>query len=196
MPETTPISAEHRRRFWLFNEQADVLLQSSFAAAMFDQGPVVVLRWEEGGALRATGAGPDAEAMRAFALTFRMFFRDGDGISFREMAEIYEDASIPMALRESFREARDSMNRFLDAETMFNFNGETITNRRLLEVFLYGGHAHMNPEKRAAYEAWRQVPVAFMLMEKRFDFTLAQVCSCIRSIRELNLHLLRGDGTS
>jgi hypothetical protein len=79
----------HRRRLELYNEQAEVLLGSRFAAVMFGQMTGMTLSWEEGGPLQATVKGPDDEAVRAFALTFRMFFRDGDGISFREMAEIY-----------------------------------------------------------------------------------------------------------
>jgi hypothetical protein len=180
-----PIVSEHvipdadRRRLELYNEQAEVLLGSRFAAVMFGQMTGVTLSWEEGGPLEATVKGPDDEAVRAFTLTFRMLFRNGDGISFREIAEIYDAASVPAALREDCRWAREAMNQFLDGPTMFEVNQERITRRRLVEVFLYGGIAHMNPEKRKAYELWRGNPVLFAMMEN--EFALATCGSCVSS---------------
>ncbi len=84
-----PIPSERQRRLALFNEQAEIFLGSRFAATMFGSVTGVTFSWEEGGSLEAKVKGPDDEAVRAFALTFRMFFRDRDGVSFREMAEIY-----------------------------------------------------------------------------------------------------------
>jgi hypothetical protein len=185
----------HRHRLELYNEQAEVLLGSRFAAVMFGQMTGVTLSWEEGGPLEATVKGPDDEAVRAFTLTFRMFFRDGDGISFREIAEIYDAASIPAALRDDYRWAREAIDQFLDGPTMFEVNQERITRRRLVEVFLYGGIAHMNPEKRKAYELWRGNPVLFAMMENEFAVALAEFFNHVRFVREVNLTMLRGGGS-
>jgi hypothetical protein len=111
---------------------------------------------------------------RAFALTFRMFFRDRDGISFREMAEIYDAPCIPAALGDDYRWARQAVNEFLDGATMCEINGERITRRRLVDVFLYGGLAHLNPDKRDDYDIWRTHPVMFALMQNEFAITLAE----------------------
>lgn len=186
-------SDEYRRSLELFNEQAEILLHSRFAQTMFGSVTGITFSWEEGRPLEAKVTGPDAEAVRAFALTFRMFFRDGDGISFREMAALYEDASIPAALRNDYRWARKSINDFLDGPTAYEVNHERITRRRLVEVFMYGGLAHMNPGKRKDFELWRSNPVMFALMQNEFAVTLAEFFNHIRLVREVNLALMRGD---
>jgi hypothetical protein len=188
-----PIPNEHQRRLALFNEQAEILLGSRFAATMFGSVTGVTFSWEEGGSLEAKVKGPDDEAVRAFALTFRMFFRDRDGISFREMAEIYDAPCIPAALRDDYRWARQAVNEFLDGATMCEINGERITRRRLVDVFLYGGLAHLNPDKRDDYDVWRTHPVTFALMQNEVAITLAEFFNHVRFVREVNLALLRGD---
>jgi hypothetical protein len=193
MGAANAIPDEHHRRLALFNEQADILLRSSFAATMFGSVTGVTFSWEEGGSLEAKVKGPNDEAVRAFALTFRMFFRDRDGISFREMAEIYEAPSVPGALRDDYRWARQAVNEFLDGVTMCQVNGERITRRRLVDVFLYGGLAHLNPDKRRDSELWRGHPVMFALMQNEFAIALAEFFNHVRFVRDVNLALLRGD---
>lgn len=132
--------------------------------------------------------------MRAFVLTFRMFVKDGDGISFREMAAIYGSASVPENLRDDYRWAREAIDQFLDSPTMFNVNGEHITHRRLLDVFLYGsGLAHANPDKRAVYEVWRRQPVLFALIRNEFAVTMAEFFNHVRFVSQLNRELLGRD---
>jgi hypothetical protein len=149
-----------------FNEQTDILLGSRFAAATFS-GPKVILKWVPGGRIENLGEWPDPEAVRAFALTFRMFYRDGDGISFRELAELYEGPSVPPDLRDAYRELRDGSNRFLDGKSAYPFKGDPIVERELLEVFLWGGLAHVNPARRKTYDAWRADQNLFTLLGVR-----------------------------
>jgi hypothetical protein len=160
---------------------------------MFGSVTGVTFSWEEGGSLEAKVKGPDAEAVRAFALTFRMFFRDRDGISFREMAEIYDAPCVPAALRDDYRWARQAVNEFLDGVTMCEINGERITRRWLVDVFRYGGLTHLNPVKRRDYDVWRRHQVMFALMQNEFAITLAEFFNRVRFVREVNLALLRGD---
>lgn len=188
------IPADHERRLRLYNEQAGVMLCSRFAAAMFGQVSGVQLSWEEGGTVEAEVKGPDEEAVRAFVLTFRMFFKDGDGISFREMAAIYDSASVPGNLHDDYRWAREAINQVLDSPTMFNVNGERVTHKRLLDVFLYGGGlAHANPDKRAVYQLWSSQPVLFALMRNEFAVTMAEFFNHVRFVSELNRELLGSD---
>jgi hypothetical protein len=176
----------HRCQPELLDEQAEILLASRFAVAMFS-GPKVILKWVQGGPIKETGERPEAEAV--LALTFRMY-RKGDEISFREMAQLYEEPSVPPDLRDVYRELRDGNNRFLDEELAYTLNGEPIVQRELLEVFLWGGLAHVNPSRRKAYEVWRVDPIFFTLLSVRFDFVLSQVCNYVRAVRDLNVRLL------
>jgi hypothetical protein len=100
------IPEERDRRLHLYNEQAEIMLNSRFAAAMFDQKTGVTISGSLTGPVEVTMTGPDNEAVRAFILPFRMFFRDGDGISLHEMAEVYDDPAVPTRLRDEYRNAR------------------------------------------------------------------------------------------
>jgi hypothetical protein len=121
-----------------------------------------------------------------------MFIRDGDGISFREMREVYDEVSVPIELRSRFRECRDGINRFLDAQppdVSLNDNGKELSRREVLDVVVYGGLAHANPQKRAIYERWRAKPPWFALVWDCFVVTLTGLCQAARDIRELNAEL-------
>jgi len=152
------------------------MLSSRFAAAMFDQQTGVTVSGSMTGPVEVTRIGPDEEAVRAFILTFRMFFRDGDGISFRQMAEVYDDSSVPTRFQDEYRRARVALNEFLGASPAlgFNVNGEQLTRQRILDVFLYGRHAHANPKLRADYDVWSQIPMMLALLENEFAVCLAE----------------------
>jgi hypothetical protein len=60
MGAANAIPDEHHRRLALLNEQAVILLRSSFAATMFGSVTGVTFSWEEGGSL-ARSRGPAQE---------------------------------------------------------------------------------------------------------------------------------------
>ncbi len=163
------LSADHDRRLALFNEKAEKLLGSRFVTEMTEHPTGIKLSWEADQAGQVTVTGPDDEALAALALTIRFFIQDGDGISFREMARIYDDSSVPEDIRARYRAVREAINGFLDGPSMFDLYGEVISHRRLLEVFLYGSLAHVNREKHETLERWRTIPLVFAMMENAFS---------------------------
>jgi hypothetical protein len=166
------LSVDQIRRLRLFNEKANELDSSRFAIALYDQQSGVIVEGGLTGPAEAVFVGPDDDAIRAFVLTIRLFRQDRDGISVRGLADIYATEGIPQGLRGEFDEARNALNDRLDADTMFVFNDERITRRRLLDVFLYGGLAHVDADKRAVYEQWHAFGMAFALMSNEFVVTL------------------------
>jgi hypothetical protein len=189
------LSIEQRRRVALFDEMASVLLDSRFVQRVLG-GPVTTrLTWEQdrdGGSVTVGTDGPDDESVRALVLTIRMFIESRDGISFGEMREIYDDPSVPRDLRSRFHECRDGINQFLDAApsgVSLNHNGQVLSRREILDVVVYGGLSHANPEKRALYEQWRAGPPWFALVWDNFTVTLTGLCQCARDIRDLNAEL-------
>jgi hypothetical protein len=186
------ISNDHRRRVALFDEMAGVLLGSRFVERVFSETIGVKLTWERDAPITAVIDGPDEESVRALVLTVRMFIQDGDGISFREMREIYDEPSVPAELRSRFYVYRDGINEFLDAPPAgisLNHNGQDLTRRQILDVVVYGGLSHANPRKRATYEQWRAIVPWFALVWDNFMVTLAALCQCARDIRDLNAEL-------
>lgn len=180
----------------LFNEKADALTRSRFAEALFNQETGVMITGDAQGRAESIVVGPDDEAVAAFVLTFRLFRQNGDGISIRELAEIYESESVPTDLRDEFDRIRTALNDRLDSPPMvaYEVNGESITRGRILEVFLYGGLAHANPEKLETYEQWQQVPMFFALLSNEFHATLGEFFNCVRLIRSINERLLADAG--
>jgi hypothetical protein len=141
--------------------------------------------------MEAVLIGPDDEAVDAFLLTIRLFYQDRDGISIRALAKIYERATVPQHLRDEFRRVRNALNDRLDSNPSIGFeiDGVILSRRDLLEVFLYGGHAHVNPDKRLIYEHWREFPI-FPFMTNEFLATLGELFNCVRWIRDINRRLL------
>jgi hypothetical protein len=184
------LSIDQTRRLRLFNEKANELDGSRFAIALYDQQSGVIVEGGLTGPAEAVFVGPDDDAIRAFVLTIRLFQQDRDRISLRALAEIYGAERVPQELRGEFDEARKALNDRLDSGTMFVLNKERITRRRLLDVFLYGGLAHVDADKRAVYEQWQAFGMAFALMSNEFVVTLGEFFNCVRWIRDINMRLL------
>jgi hypothetical protein len=185
--------AEHAARLRRFNEKADELLDSSFKKEMFGKQTGLKLSWAaDTGQVATTITGPNHEAIKAFVLTFRLFIQDGDGLSLRRLTEIYDAPGTESELQQEFHQIHDAANARLDEtpSLAFNINGEALTRRRILEVFLYGGLAHLNPDKVPVYESWRSQPMFFALLQNEFMATMAEIFNCVLWVQDLNARLL------
>jgi hypothetical protein len=182
------LSDGHRARLHLYNEKADLLLESSFAKKIFGQPTEVNFSWEEGQGLQVTTTSPSGESVQAFVLTFRLFHRDGrERLSFRGMAELY--AVAPTDLHDRFVAIRAALHRFLGEPGMCTVYDERLTHDRILNVFLYGGLAHFEADKQPVYELWRSQPI-FALLEQDFVLSLGRFLSLVRQVKEVNNELL------
>jgi hypothetical protein len=181
---------DHRERLRLFNELAEKLLGTSFV----QNGTKLTITFEEGKPLAVDLGGMDDESVDAFVLTVRFFIQDGDRISFRTIAEIYEDPSLPAKLAEHFRAQRDKLNAYLDAPSPTTVNVPR-SRREVLDIFVYGGLAHANADKRRVFKEWRDHPVAWPLMQNEFAGSLYLLAECVSHVRALNLALLDGGGS-
>lgn len=61
-----------------------------------------------------------------------------------------------------------------------------LTRRGIFEVFLWGGLAHANPEKKRIYDEWVTIPFLFPLAQNEFIYTLAQILRVIFFARDVN----------
>ena len=176
----------------LFNEKALKLTNCSFTKNVFGQKTGVKICAERGKPVEVIRFGPDQEAIDAFVLTFRFFIQDNEKSSFRNLAKIYKKLSIPEAKKRQFSEARNALNEFLDSTPPIQFNilGETLTNRRILEVFIYGGLAHANPEKKRIYDQWISISPLQPLLINQFIVILAKVLNIILYVAKLNAEVI------
>jgi hypothetical protein len=172
----------------LFNEKAEKLANCRFIKIVFGQKTGVELRGERGKPLEVIRRGPDDESIDSFVLTFRFFIQDNEKSSFRNIAKIYQALPISEEIKHRFSKARDVLNNFLESPPpiRYNIDNEVPNNRRILEVFVYGGLAHANPEKKKTYDRWTRNPETRALLINAFVTILATIMRIIEYVTQLN----------
>ncbi|MBI4307151.1 MAG: hypothetical protein HY678_12610 [Chloroflexi bacterium] len=173
----------------LFNEKANKLEELSFTKKISGSG--VTISGQLGQATVVERHGPDEESIDAFVLTMRFFVQDNETTSLRNMADIYSKIPIDKVLVGKFNAARAKTNAALDNRTPISLNDEVLTYRVVFDVFLYGGLAHANPEKKRTYDAWARDPFVFSLLQNEFVFGLGILESMIFYTRALNQVAIR-----
>jgi hypothetical protein len=137
-------SQKHLAALKLFNEKADKLKRCSFTRFVYEQDAGVYMSAKKDENIVIERTGPSEEAIDAFALTFRFVIQDNEKSSFRNLGKIYDELPDSNLQKESFANARRDLNYYLDAFSMFNVNNVRLSNRHILEVFMYGGLSHAN----------------------------------------------------
>lgn len=176
----------------LFNEKVKELLESSFVKAVANPNAGFSLKGErqEDGSfkMRSTIRGPSVEAVKAFVLTFRFFIQDNETTSLRNIASLYDSDNIDPQQRAYFQSARNEINKMLDSPNFFNLNydGVTPTNRQIMDVFVYGGLAHANPEKYKTYKDWMSFPPAAVMLQACFNAILGNILHALAYIEQVN----------
>ena len=181
----------------MFNEKADKLLSLSFVKELTHPKTGILLSGakNEKGSLDLTVArkGPSRESIDAFVLTFRFFIQDNENSSFKNIASVYEKLDNDEFSKSGFIAARKYINDFLDSPNGLNIshNGRRLTNRDILETFVYGGLAHANEEKQKIYKEWMEFPPAAALFEAAFVLILGKILNAINYISIINEDVIK-----
>ena len=176
----------------LFNEKVRELLELSFVKAVTDPDAGFSISGERQAdgsfKMSSTVRGPSVEAVKAFVLTLRFFIQDNETISLRNISALYDSGNIDPQQRAFFQSGRDAINRMLDSPNFFgfNYNGTTLTNRRVMDVFVYGGLAHANPEKYALFKEWMSFPPAAATLQACFNTVLGRILHALAYIEQVN----------
>jgi hypothetical protein len=165
----------------LFVEKAEKLERLSFYKKV-SQGSGVRLSAGVNKAALSSRFGPDEESIDSFVLTFRFFIQDNEKISLRNMASIFESNLSSEKTRSIYQEAREKLNEYLDSNTSFNFGG-VLTNREIMDVFIYGGLSHATDSKKLKYDEWKSSTILFPFLENEFVKILNQVFYVIRVLK-------------
>lgn len=174
-----------------FNEKADILQRCSFTTLVFTQETGVRIFARLGEPATVERHGPDEESISAFVLTYRFFIQNNERISFSNLAKLYHELPISEEKKGTFDDIRTSINNFLDSNTMFNINNSIITRRQLMDVFIYGGLAHANLEKKRIFDSWmRNYSFLNSLLVNEFVAILGNIMHAIEAIKNLNLEVL------
>jgi hypothetical protein len=131
----------------------------------------------------------DEEDCRSFLLSCRMLIQDNDRISLRCIGKIIEDSGCSNELKALVGGERFSMNLSLDDYCAFAAPScGRITNRDVLDTFLWGAYAHrgMNPVIRQRFLDWQSdnrqflsLKLVFLLMLKIMLEAASKISSAI-----------------
>lgn len=178
------------RALYLFNEKADKLEKLRFTKRITSDETSVTVHFRAEGGITGERDGPDDESIDAFVLTFRFFIQDNEPTSIRKMDRMYEElretSLLSKSLVEDFSEVRKVLNGFLNENTQMHYFGKTITRRDVYEVFMWGGLAHANEQKKAVYDEWQSLPFLFSMLEHEFVRVLVTYLKGIFFMRRLN----------
>jgi hypothetical protein len=172
----------------LFNEKAAKLQSCSFTQKAFNQetGVSILIKNEEQPLCKIERRGPDDEAIDAFVLTFRFFIQNNEKSSFGNMALTYEKLLISEENNLKFKEAYNHINDMLDSKSFFNVDGRVLTNRHILDTFIYGGLSHANENKKKEYDLWILNPFTNQYLTNEFVYILSNILKVIFFMRDLN----------
>lgn len=142
---------DNKKLFDLFDEKAEELFKSNFSQNLSGSG--VTIRWDKGkGFTPNLRTGPDYESIKNFVITFRNFILNSDPISIGNIAKVYDLLPNGNDFKDRFQDARKKLNDFLDTKTIINYNGDLLTNRKLIDTYIYGDVIHL--EKHDEFKRW------------------------------------------
>lgn len=184
----------------LYNEKADRLSQLSFVRGFGVRRPRFRFLPSESGVQVAAEGVAAREELEALALTLRFFLQSSDGMSLRQIPDLYAKLTIPDELAAEVEEIRRDLNEYLDGASPFveDDQGLQLTRREVLYMVLYGELAHASEAQRKRWKLWTRGGFG-PLVESEFADVVAGVVQAIFWVRQVNLRALafvRGkDGT-
>jgi hypothetical protein len=191
-------TAEKLRKFKLFNEKLEVFRRGRFFEQLSGPDHSVTMNFGVGQPTTVEMRSADEEAVLALVTTLRFFVQPRDGIMPTQIADIYDTLQVESRAKESARQAAEAIETYLDTPTANSVNYETLTHRRIFEVFMYGGIAHANEDKREEYEIWMSGPMSGIL-NWFFRDIAAYIVSVLTSFYQMNqrtIEFLESEGRS
>jgi hypothetical protein len=134
--------------------------------------------------VKAEIRGPDEEAVDAMILALRLL-KQNDPTSLRRMARLYERLPVESPHKAYFLDARGKINAQLDKASELLYERrhtktgkvvyrERFTNRRVLDLVIYGERAHPNPNLRAIVQDLRKTDVTSVLLDNTFNVVVLE----------------------
>jgi len=176
----------------LFNEKVNVLRASSFAREMFTKQTGLTISYREG-VTRTEVRGPGQDAINAAVLTLRFFIQDNERTSLRNMADTFGPYRERSDRVDAFLSGRRTINEFLDAATEpgIVIGQEVLTNRRVLELVVYGERAHSNETSRKKMKPIRANPIVSAIVENEFNYIVSHILNALFFFQVQNQVLYR-----
>ena len=173
----------------LFNEKADRLVRSRYVEAATAPNVEFTVSITKSSPPIASSTRPDEEAVDSFALTLRFFLQPRDGISIGQMFDIYESLPLTDEQRDGLQRSKRNVLAYLDGSSPYQQDDRTLTNRELVEVYLYGHLAHLNADKRITYMRFAATPFKG-IVDTFFDDACIELVNIIVWMKDFNEQLM------
>ena len=134
--------------FALYHRKTEELIDSRFSKCCKND---MIISVKRGQPFKAERSGPDLEAIKSFAITYRNFTLN-DSISIKNIAKMYEGLQDDNPIKKEFTETRNALNNYLDSPTIIKMYGKFITRDKLIDTYIYGQVIHL--EKNEEFEQW------------------------------------------
>ncbi len=170
----------------LFNEKAKKLDGLSYTQWFRQNRCCFSVRNRGDGIVEAELRAPGDESVDAFVLTLRFFIQNNESISISRIAHMYDQSGLSSDLRDRVAEERGALNDFLDSSSQITIAGETLVQRQIFDVFLWGGLAHANVEKKKTFDQWASDPILFPVMQTAFHSVIMKLLRFILWLRNVN----------
>jgi hypothetical protein len=131
----------------------------------------------------------DQDEIAAFVLDYRQYTQNNDAISIGSLARIYDREWMHFGARKNFKEIRARFNRELDARSKLVFGHDHMSIRTLVDIVVYGGLAHSNPEKAEIFESWEKSGIMGIVWAEFFA-CMRDLMQTVKLLRTLNDQVL------
>lgn len=189
------LSKDEKEVLIRFNETANKIFQSKFYQEAKEKTIQMTVhhhwtkdRKPKGSTIEVDFHNPDF--IELFLIPLRQFFMVKEGISFRNLSDLYHKADFPKELIKKFDEARNSFNNFLDSNSMTVFE-EKYSNREVFETIVNGDYFHNDPKKRELLEKWKNNPIKWSVCWVVFQQILYKSIEAVELISKLNEEILK-----
>jgi len=182
----------------LFNKNANKIKNRSYAKFFLAEKPKTTISKKQGKPLKIKITEPDNESLDAFLLTLRLFYQEGEQISFRNTNKIYNINKIYENLPNNFQKEKKSFSRAikiinsaLDTNTDIKFNNKILTYREVLDTILYGNTAHFYPNRRNTIKSWKSKEGLCELYKTSFHAISISMKNFILYVQKINTDTIR-----
>ena len=167
--------------FDLFLEKSNELKQSRFYD-FIKQGTGINthIEWSQNEGFSTFVQHPDEGAVKAFVLTLRFFIKPNESCSFLQIKKHLINFNVSKDILKNINKSYENLQEYLD-ETIVIYNGEPITNRKVLDNFLNGKYAHTDKNKRSVIDYWKKDECGYLLWFGNF-------CGILYNYMKLILH--------
>jgi hypothetical protein len=173
-----------------------------------NRGKALQIGGEQEGDITIQHTRPTDNDTDALLLTFRMFIQQRDRCSFEWLAKhALDDPGLSTAWNQGFTRMHGEVNAWLDRpsglfDTTYEYvvEGENVrvtavhehplAMREIMDVFIYGNAAHVNPDKKSTFDRWKVRPIWFPMAKMEFDLTLIGILPGIWNVARLSEHEL------